>query len=76
MEKRALGGLIFLGLGIIVFALSFLGGIRTALGLMIYSVPLMILGLVILFNKNEDRIEKVRHLKIIKADSRGLGKRR
>lgn len=56
--SRLIIGMIFLIGGIFFIVL----GIFTVWWLLFYGVPLLILGLLILFNKHEDRIEKRKDL--------------
>lgn len=69
MVKRSIGGYVFLILGILIALVSLTGGVNIFLAMLIYSLPLTILGIVILLNKNEDRIERIKHLKMLKKDS-------
>ncbi|MDA3837136.1 MAG: hypothetical protein PF542_05940 [Nanoarchaeota archaeon] len=70
MKKRNTGALIFLVLGLLILIVSSMAGWKSFLGFSIYSIPLVILGVAILLNKNEDKIERIRHLKIMRKDSR------
>ena len=53
-SNRILWGCIILGVGIFVCLLSLVSGFL----LLIYGIPLSIFGIIILLNKNEDKIEK------------------
>jgi hypothetical protein len=57
--SRLIIGLIFLLAGIFFIVLA----IFTVWWMLIYGIPLVILGIVILLNKHEDRIEKRKDLK-------------
>jgi NhaP-type Na+/H+ and K+/H+ antiporter len=57
--SRTLSGFGMLVLGIVLFVLS----IYSSLLLLIYSIPLLILGIWILLNRGEDKIEKIKYLK-------------
>jgi membrane-bound ClpP family serine protease len=55
LSKNLTGGtIIFIGLILIIFSLF------NNLLILIYGIPLLIIGLFILFNKNEDKIEKIK----------------
>ena len=56
---RLVIGLIFSIIGIVLIIIS----IFSAWGIIFYGVSLLIIGIVILFNKNEDKIEKRKDLK-------------
>lgn len=57
-ERTIIGGII-LGLGIIWSVICFF----TLLIMLVYSIPLVIIGIFILSNKKEDTIEKRKDLK-------------
>jgi len=61
-ERIILGGIIF-GLGIIWTVICFF----TLLIMLIYSIPLIIIGLIIILNKKEDEIEQRQDLNKIKT---------
>jgi len=56
MEKRFIWGLLIFVIGLIFILISFF-----VTWLLIYGIPLFVLGLVIMFNKNEDKIEKIHY---------------
>lgn len=63
MKKREIGGLVLVGIG---FLLS-LGGLlsygENKIVFFIYGIPLFIVGLVVYFNKGEDKIEEINYSK-------------
>ncbi len=62
METRKIIGLCLMLAGIFLLIIGgFIGGMGAAVFLLIYGVPLIILGLVIFFNKHEDKIEQVNY---------------
>ncbi len=61
-ERIILGGIIF-GLGIIWTVICFF----TLLIMLMYSIPLIIIGLIIILNKKEDEIEQRQDLNKIKT---------
>jgi len=55
ISRSIVGGILIVGgLGIIVF--SFFSGFF----ILAYGVPILIVGIIILFNKNEDKIERIK----------------
>ena len=58
-NSRLITGIIFLIVGIFLIFFA----IRIELWILIYGIPLFLIGLFILFNKNEDKIEKRKDLK-------------
>lgn len=55
---------LIIGICLILFGLLFIIlSILTTLFMLIYGIPLVILGIFIMFNKNEDKIEKRKDLK-------------
>lgn len=57
--SRLIIGLLFILAGIILTVVCFFSNFF----FLIYSIPLMIIGFVILLNKNEDKIERRKDLK-------------
>lgn len=62
-NERVIIGSIILGLGIIWTVVCFF----TLLIMLIYSIPLIIIGLIIILNKKEDEIEQRQDLNKIKT---------
>jgi len=58
-SSRLIIGLLFLLAGIFFSVLA----IFTVWLMIVYGIPLIIIGIVILFNKNEDKIERRKDLK-------------
>ena len=58
-ESRAITGGIMLALGIVLLVYGVLGSFSS----FFYAAILFVLGLVIIFNKNEDKIEQVKKVK-------------
>lgn len=58
MEKRELGGLLISFIGLV---LIFIFGFKS--GGIFFGIIVLVVGLVILFNKNEDKIEEIKGLK-------------
>ena len=58
MKKRKIGGLILLIIGFLLMLLVFTEARFIS---WIYGLPLLILGLFIIFNSNEDKIEEIKY---------------
>ena len=55
---------IFLLVGVILIALTLIFGVKNgAFVMLVYAIPILIVGLYILLNKNEDKIEQIREAK-------------
>jgi len=63
-KSRLIGGIIFMGLGVLIMGLASLGSLDMMIGSFFYSVPLVIIGIIILLNKGEDKIEQINYSKI------------
>ena len=62
MKTRQIIGLIIALAGLFLLIIGgFIGGAGTLVFLLIYGIPLIILGLVIFFNKHEDKIEQINY---------------
>ena len=60
--SRTITGVVMIVLGLFLIILSFF--IKEAVwATLIYGIPIFILGFVILFNKREDKIEKIKRRK-------------
>jgi len=59
---KIFGGILVIGLGLVLVTISF----WIYSFLLIYGISLTIIGLVIVLNKNEDKIEKINYSKIKK----------
>jgi thiamine transporter ThiT len=57
--RKIIGGLMIL-VGLVLGLLHFLLSFKESFVLLIYGVPIMIIGFVILFNKKEDTIEQIK----------------
>jgi len=57
--SRTITGIVMIVLGLFLIVLSFFIG-EAVWATLIYGVPIFILGFVILFNKEEDKIEKIK----------------
>ncbi len=57
MDKRFIGGLLVVIFGLVLVVVSFFN----LYFLLIYGIPLTIIGAIIMFNKNEDKIEKINY---------------
>lgn len=61
MDRRVIsGGLISL-LGLILIWIPEITRIKEALFIWIYGIPIFIIGIIILFNKKEDKIEQINY---------------
>ncbi len=58
-SSRIITGIIFLIGGIVLMVLSF----TISLFILIYGIPIFLVGIFLLLNKNEDKIEKRKDLK-------------
>jgi membrane protein DedA with SNARE-associated domain len=61
METRIAWGLIFAIIGVI---LTFIPGFfenKNLLFIWVYSLPIFVIGIIILFNKKEDKIEQINY---------------
>ena len=54
--SRTITGIITIALGLVLIVISFFD----AWGLLIYGIPMFIIGFFIFFNKKEDEIEQIR----------------
>ena len=63
-NSRLIGGVALVGAGILVMGFSLLGGIELMIGLSIYSIPLIVIGMIIALNKGADKIEQINYSKI------------
>jgi len=61
--SRTITGIVLIFGGIFIFFLPFLFGIRLGMFSLLYSIPMIIIGLFILLNKNEDKIEEIKKRK-------------
>ena len=57
--SRTITGIIMIVAGLVLIGVSFF----TSFFVLIYGLPVLILGIVILFNKREDEIEKIKRVK-------------
>lgn len=65
MEPRKIIGLCIMLAGIFLLIIGgFIGGMTTVVFLLIYGLPLIILGFIILFNQHEDKIEQANYSKM------------
>lgn len=65
MKTRQIIGLIIFLVGFFLLIIGgFIGGWKSAFFLLIYGVPLIIIGIIIYFNKHEDKIEQINYFKI------------
>ncbi|PJC45232.1 hypothetical protein CO037_02540 [Candidatus Pacearchaeota archaeon CG_4_9_14_0_2_um_filter_30_8] len=55
MNKREVSGLILALVGIVLIVISPLASFIT----LIYGIPLLIIGIIVFFNKEEDEIEEI-----------------
>ena len=53
--SRTITGISMIGLGLFLIGLSFF----TSFLLLFYGIPILILGVIIFFNKKEDKIEQI-----------------
>jgi len=58
LSRTITGGVMVLG-GLVLIVLSFFASFF----LLIYSIPILIIGFFILFNKREDAIEEIKNMK-------------
>ena len=58
MSKRFIAGLVVMIFGFLLSLCSFFGG-KDFFVFLIYGVPIFVIGLVIMFNKNEDKVEEI-----------------
>ena len=56
--SRTITGIVMIVIGVVLIGLGFL-----TLFTLIYGIPILIIGLFILFNKKEDEIEKIKNVK-------------
>jgi len=63
-KNRLIGGIIFMGLGVLIMGLTSLGSLDMMIGSLFYSAPLIVIGIVMLLNKGEDEIEQINYSKI------------
>ena len=54
--SRNITGTLAIILGLILIIISF-----SALGILMYGIPIFVIGIFILFNKKEDEIEKIKN---------------
>ena len=64
MKGRQLAGGIISFLGLIILLVCSFFGMEAFLVSLIYGAPLIIIGIIILFNKKEDKIEEINYSKI------------
>lgn len=58
--SRMITGIVLIFGSVLIF-FSFLFGIRLGMFGLFYSIPLLIVGIFILFNKDEDKIEEINY---------------
>ena len=61
--SRTITGVVMVAFGLFLIGLSFVVEVDALWATLIYGVPIFILGLFILFNKKEDKIEKIKRRK-------------
>lgn len=64
MKTRQIIGLIIALIGIILLIIGIFVGAGAVVFLLIYGIPLIIIGLVIFFNKHEDKIDQINYSKM------------
>jgi len=69
--SRAITGILMVILGLILIGISFF----ISLALLIYGIPILIIGIIIFFNKKEDKIEGIKIEKKIKWNKKDLFQR-
>ena len=57
MDKRVFGGLLVMIFGLVLVVVSFF----VEYWILIYGIPLTIIGAIIMINRNEDKIEKINY---------------
>ena len=57
--SRTITGLIIIVVGLMVIGISFF----MSFAILIYGLPILIIGIVILLNKSEDKIEQIKKIK-------------
>lgn len=67
--NRLFTGTILSIVGIVLIVISFF--VKIFYVLLIYGIPLFIIGVVILFNKKEDEIEQIKTRKVIRKHKGG-----
>ncbi len=70
-ESRYVWGWGIIILGIIIILVSFF----TSFFILIYGIPILIIGLIILFNKDENKIEQIKGPYLLEKEKSG-GKRK
>jgi len=63
LVSRTITGVIMIVLGLFLIILSFFVTADALWATLIWGIPLFIIGLFILFNKKEDKIEKIKRRK-------------
>ena len=66
ISRTITGGLMVFA-GIFIFFIPFLFGVRLGMFSLLYSLPLIVIGFFVLFNKKEDKIEERKDLNKIKT---------
>ena len=62
--SRTITGMAFIFGGFIISSIAFFASSGKFFGVLIYGIPLIIIGFFILFNKKEDKIEQINYSKI------------
>ena len=67
MKNRSIGGLLLILVGLILILIPLVFWMEAWLVFLIYGVPILIIGIVIFFNRREDKIEEIEYSKIGKV---------
>ena len=60
MRGRTIGGLVVAAFGLLISLIFIFSKSEEAVISLYYGLPILVIGLFIIFNKNEDKIEKIK----------------
>ena len=63
LVSRTITGIVMIALGLFLMVLSFFVEADALWATLVYGIPIFLIGFYILFNKKEDKIEKIKRRK-------------